>query len=169
MLRSVCPNGSQKNMHLSFTSKKTNFTGILHMYPLYIRPEVPCNMLSYLFSCWEAITTLPVPLFRLLPVYSGVQSVHIPESPAEIQYHRFWTLITFFWLENSQLIYMYTSFCKVCSKTAQPQKVIFSWTSSTLTWNKSSTRPDANIYTGIVTVNTMPTFISVYSIPIQYQ
>ncbi len=103
--------------NLSFTSK-TFFTGILLMYPLYQGQEVPCNMLSYLFSCCEAIPTLPVPLFILLPVYSCVLSVHIPKSPAEIQSHRFWTLIIFFWLENFQpnfgksLRYMYISFCE---------------------------------------------------------
>ena len=86
------------------------------MYPLYWGPEVPCYMLSYLFSCCKAIPTLPVPLFTLLPVFSCVQSVHIPESPAKIQYQRFWTLITFFWLEIFQpnfgksLRYMQISF-----------------------------------------------------------
>ncbi len=83
--------------NLSFTSKIC-FTGILLMHPYYRGQEVPCNMLSYLFSCCEAIPTLPVPLFRLLPDYSCVQSVHIPKSPAKNTASQLWTLITFFWL-----------------------------------------------------------------------
>ncbi len=55
-------------------------------------------MLSYLFSCFEAIPSLPMPLFRLLPVYSCVQSGHIPKSPAKYTTPQLWTLITFFWL-----------------------------------------------------------------------
>ena len=113
-----------------FTSKKS-FTGIFLMYPLHQGQEVPCYMLSYLFSCYEAIPTLPVPLFLLLPVYSCVQSLHIPESPAEIQSHRFWTLITFFWLEIFQpnfgksLRYMYISFCESLLRNCTATKKSF--------------------------------------------
>ncbi len=109
-------------------------------------PDVACNiMLSYLFLCCDSIATLPVLLFRLFPVFSCVQSVHIPESPAEILSlsHRFWTLITFFWLDFFQpyfgesriyIIHICKKYhiSKVCSKTAQPQRsqFLFLWTSS---------------------------------------
>ncbi len=139
VLRSVCRNGSQKHMHLACLTPhpkwvicllpaKTKFTGILLIYPLYWGPEVPCNMLSYLFSCCEAIPTLPVPLFRLLPVYSCVQSVHILESPAEIQSHRFFlagNFSTIFWKKS--WIYVNIILLNFAPKLHSHKKVNFLW------------------------------------------
>ena len=129
---------NQKQMHLACLTPNPKwvicllpaktFTGILLMYPLYRGQEVPCNMLSYLFSCCEAIPTLPVPLFRLLPVYSCVQSVHIPKSTAKNTTPQLWTLITFFgWVVWRHIfgkvlyIYQYHS-PKNCSFFAHSQK-----------------------------------------------
>ena len=109
VLRSIGPKGTHKHMHLPYLTPypkwvicllpaKQEFTGILLMYPLYWGPDVPCNMLSYLFSCGDSIATLPVPSFILLHVYLCVQCLHVPESPAKLLSQPLWTPVTFFWL-----------------------------------------------------------------------
>jgi hypothetical protein len=72
------------------------------MYPLYLGQEVPGNMLSYVFSCYNAIATLAVPKFILLPVFLSFQSVHVPDLPAVMQSSQLWTPTTFFWLNSFQ-------------------------------------------------------------------
>ena len=116
----------------TFLALKRSFTGISGYFPLYWGTKRPGNMHSYPISGCKSIPSLPMPQFLLLPVYSCVQSLHIPESPAEIQSHRFWTLITFFWLEIFQpnfgksLRYMYISFCEsLLRNCAATKKSIF--------------------------------------------
>ena len=105
--------------NLSFAyQQKIKITGILLMYPLYWGPDVPCNMLSYIFLCCDYIATLLVPQFLLLPTITCVQTYHVPKSPAEMQKSRLWTRITFFWLRffipnlTKILIYMYITPCR---------------------------------------------------------
>jgi hypothetical protein len=81
-----------------FLALKRPFTGIFNFLPLHWGPNRPGNMLSYPKSCCGSIATLSGVQFLLLPVHSCVQTIHVPDSPAEFQSHRLWTLITFFWL-----------------------------------------------------------------------
>ncbi len=79
VLRSVCPNGSQKHMHLACLTPNPKWVICLlpakikfYRYFTYVSVILRAGgtlllyMLSYQFSCCEAIPTLPVPLFTLL-------------------------------------------------------------------------------------------------------
>jgi hypothetical protein len=147
VLRSVCPNGSQKKMLLPCLTPnpkwvicllpaKKKVTGILPMYPLYWGTDVPSNMLSYIFLCCDYIATIFVPQFFLLPTITCIQTYHVPKSPAEMQKSQLWTLIliTFFWLGSfipnltKILIYIYVyiyQFAEVCSFSEQLKKIRF--------------------------------------------
>ena len=132
VLRSVCPNGSQKKMHLACLTThqiwvicllpaKNNFTGILLMYPLYWGTDVPCNMLSYMFLCCDYIATLLVPQFLLLPTITCIQTYHVLKSEITSRNAKITTLdpnnvflAAYFYtkFDKSSYIYVYISLPK---------------------------------------------------------
>ncbi len=115
VLRSVCPNGSQKHIHLACLTPHPKWViCLLLIYPLYWDPDVPGNMLSYLFSCGDSITTLPRALIPtpscswMHPKWSGTQITSKNAKISTLDLNNFFLaryFLTKFW-ETSYLYIM---------------------------------------------------------------
>ena len=116
------------------TSKNKQFTGILLMYPLYWGPDVPCNMLSYLFSCGDSIPYRPRALIpttscsSMQPKCSGTQITSKKAKISTLDLDNFFLagyFLTIFW--ETFNIYINIIYPKFAPILLSQKKVDFSW------------------------------------------